>query len=91
MRRLGHRIRQFRGTCGWAGKEIMLKEFNRKQWQRLETGRQGASVATLLKVCEVLGVNLATLVDGLDDGIYEERPQALPRYSRSADRKKRPN
>lgn len=55
----------------------MEKEFNQKQWQRLETGRQGVRVATLLRVCEVLGTDLVTLLEGLDDGIYEDRPPAL--------------
>ncbi len=60
----------------------MEKEFNQKQWQRLETGRQGARVTTLLRVCEVLSIDLVTLLDGLDDGIYENRPPALPRCPR---------
>jgi len=67
----------------------MEAKFNPKQWQRLETGRGGASVGTLLRVAEVLGVSLGDLPGGLDEDLYEERPQPLPPRRRSHKRKRR--
>lgn len=78
MRRLGYRLRTERRSAGLGEEELMEAKFNPKQWQRLETGRQGASVGTLLRVCEVLGVELGDLLGGLDENLYQERPQPLP-------------
>lgn len=77
MRRLGYRLRTERRGVGLTEEDLMEHNFNPKQWQRLETGRQGASMGTLLRVCEVLGVDIGTLLGGLDEELYEERPQPL--------------
>ncbi len=78
MRRLGYRLRTERRGAGLTEEDLMEHNFNPKQWQRLETGRQGASMGTLLRVCEVLRINIGTLLDGLDEELYEERPEPLP-------------
>lgn len=78
MRRLGYRLRTERRGAGLTEEDLMEHNFNPKQWQRLETGRQGASMGTLLRVCEVLGIDIGTLLGGLDEELYEERPEPLP-------------
>lgn len=61
--------------------------FSARHWQQMEAGRP-ITVTTLLRICEVFEIAMATLAKGLDAGIYEKlgieplrrrRPQRPPR------------
>lgn len=71
FKRLGQRIREIREAKGWTGKQINERGFNPTQWQQIEAAYRTINISTLLNVCEVLEVDLKTLLSGLDDdGIY---------------------
>lgn len=45
--------------------------FSARHWQQIEAGRP-ITVTTLLRICEVFEIGMATLVKGLDARIYEK-------------------
>ncbi len=69
FRRLGRRLREIRRERGLSQESMILLGFSGKHWQQLEGGRP-VTVTTLLRACEALDVNLATLLKDLDRGIY---------------------
>ncbi len=75
FKRLGRRIREIREAKGWTGKQINERGFNPTQWQQIEAAYRTINISTLLNVCEVLEVDLKTVLSGLDDdGIYTAGP-----------------
>ncbi len=69
FRRLGRRLREIRRDRGLSQESMILLGFSGKHWQQLEGGRP-VTVTTLLRVCEALDVDLASLLKDLDRGIY---------------------
>jgi hypothetical protein len=57
--------------------------FSTRHWQQVEAGRP-ITVTTLLRICEVFGVPMAKLVQGLDkEGVYEALDVEIPSRRRS--------
>jgi transcriptional regulator with XRE-family HTH domain len=66
-KRLGVRIRNLRVARGWSLKHIDDRGFNGSHWQQIERAYRVFNVATLPKICEVLEIDLKTLLTGLND------------------------
>jgi transcriptional regulator with XRE-family HTH domain len=67
--RLGARIRKLRKTQGFSQEDMISFGFSARHWQQIEAGRP-ITVTTLLRICEVFRVPVASLLQGLDKGIY---------------------
>lgn len=72
FKRLGSKLRNDRGL---SQEDMILYGFSGKHWQQLEAGRP-ITMTTIVRVCEALEVDLASLLAGLDRGIYQ-KPQVL--------------
>ena len=69
FRALGRRIRDLRTKKGYTQEDMIGFGFSARHWQQIEAGRP-ITVTTLLRICEVFQVPIATLVKGLDRGVY---------------------
>ena len=80
---LGKRVRQLRKKSGYSQEDMISFGFSARHWQQVEAGRP-ITVTTLLRICEVFEVPMASVVRGLDAGIYEklsvEPPSRKRRY-----------
>jgi len=57
--------------------------FSTRHWQQVEAGRP-ITVTTLLRICEVLELPMAKLVQGLaKEGVYEKLEVEVPSRRRS--------
>lgn len=70
FRALGTKVRELRKKHGYSQEDMISFGFSARHWQQVEAGRP-ITVTTLLRICEVFGVSIASLVRGLDKGIYE--------------------
>lgn len=78
FRALGQRVRDLRRKAGYSQEDMILFGFSARHWQQIEAGRP-ITVTTLLRICEVFAVSMASLVRGLDRGIYSSPvPRTLP-------------
>jgi transcriptional regulator with XRE-family HTH domain len=75
FKRLGSKLRKMRNDRGLSQEDMILYGFSGKHWQQLEAGRP-ITMTTIVRVCEALEVDLASLLAGLDRGIYQ-KPQVL--------------
>ena len=62
---MGQRIKEIRRKNGYSQEDMISFGFSARHWQQIEAGRP-ITVTTLLRICEVLEVNLARLLRGLD-------------------------
>ena len=67
---LGKKVRELRKGREMSQEDMLLFGFSTRHWQQVEAGRP-ITVTTLLRICEVFGTTVASLVEGLDDGIYD--------------------
>jgi transcriptional regulator with XRE-family HTH domain len=67
--RLGLRIKHLRKARGYSQEDMISFGFSARHWQQIEAGRP-ITVSTLLRICDVFQVSGATLIRGLDRGIY---------------------
>jgi transcriptional regulator with XRE-family HTH domain len=67
--RLGKRVRELRKSRGFSQEDMISFGFSARHWQQIEAGRP-ITVTTLLRICEVLHIPVARLLQGLDKGIY---------------------
>ena len=64
---LGHRIRAAREAAGWSQDDLALESgVHRTYVASLEIGRRNPSLDVLCRLSATLGVNVGTLVDGLE-------------------------
>lgn len=69
--RIGERIRKLRDARGWTLDQIGERGFSPGTWQQIETASRQPNVGTLVRMCEVLEIDLFTLLKDLNaDGIY---------------------
>ena len=73
---LGTKVRELRRKHGYSQEDMIFYGFSARHWQQIEAGRP-ITMTTLLRICEVFEVSMASVVRGLDTGIYE-KPPALP-------------
>jgi transcriptional regulator with XRE-family HTH domain len=73
---LGTKVRALRKERGYSQEDMIFFGFSARHWQQIEAGR-AITVTTLLRICEVFEVPMASVVRGLDAGIYG-KPPALP-------------
>jgi transcriptional regulator with XRE-family HTH domain len=66
---LGSRIRNARKARGYSQEDMISFGFSARHWQQVEKGRP-ITLRTLLRICGALHISVATLVKGLDRGIY---------------------
>jgi transcriptional regulator with XRE-family HTH domain len=71
FRVLGHRLRDLRKPRGLSQEDMISFGFSARHWQQIEAGRP-ITVTTLLCICEVFEIAMASLVKGLDEEIYEK-------------------
>jgi len=69
FRALGTKVRGLREKRGYSQEDMIYFGFSARHWQQIEAGRP-ITVTTLLRICEVFGVPMASVVRGLDGGIY---------------------
>jgi transcriptional regulator with XRE-family HTH domain len=68
---LGKRVRELRKKRSYSQEDMLTFGFSTRHWQQVEAGRP-ITVTTLLRICEVFGVSMSKLVEGLDsENIYE--------------------
>ncbi|MGO9434758.1 MAG: helix-turn-helix domain-containing protein [Terracidiphilus sp.] len=72
---LGQRIKELRRKRGYSQEDMISFGFSARHWQQIEAGRP-ITVATLLRICETLEVDLGSLLRRLDSGIYGRPPKA---------------
>ena len=83
FRALGTRVRELRKKRGFSQEDMLSFGFSTRHWQQVEAGRP-ITVTTLLRICEVFGVPMAKLVQGLDkEGVYEALDVEIPSRRRS--------
>ncbi len=71
---LGAKLRQMRLERGWTYRYMIVKHgFHLAHWQSFEKGK-GISVPSLLRVCEVFGIPLESLVAGLGVAVEQAKP-----------------
>lgn len=65
LKKMGMRIKEVRTTKGVTQQQLAIEAFNtdKSNISRLEAGRVNASIYTLYKVSQYLGVSLSDLVD----------------------------
>ncbi len=73
---LGTKVRGLRKQRGYSQEDMIYFGFSARHWQQIEAGRP-ITMTTLLRICEVFEVPVASVVRGLDAGLYE-KPAALP-------------
>ena len=62
---LGRRIKELRKERGWSLNYMHIRHgYVPSQWQRFETGKS-VTIGSLLKMAEIFGIDLATLIDSL--------------------------
>jgi transcriptional regulator with XRE-family HTH domain len=66
---LGQRLKKLRRQEGYSQEDMISFGFSARHWQQIEAGRP-ITVTTLLRICEAFRISLATIVRGLDRGIY---------------------
>lgn len=76
--RLGRRVRELRNEFGHSQEDMIAYGFSARHWQQIEAGRP-VTVTTLLRICAVFETTIATLVRGLDKGVYSTQLLAGPR------------
>ncbi len=76
LQELGARIKQLRKERGWTQRDMVVQHgFHLSHWQAYESGRQGMSLQSLLRIAEVLGVSHSELLEGL--GEVRQKPNRL--------------
>ena len=70
FRALGIRIKKLRKSHGYTQEDMIGYGFSARHWQQIEAGRP-ITIRTLLRICETFRVKAASVVDGLDRGIYK--------------------
>jgi transcriptional regulator with XRE-family HTH domain len=75
FRGLGRRIRDLRKQNGFTQEDMISFGFSARHWQQIEAGRP-ITVRTLLRIGEVFGVSLASLVDRIDSQCTEIREES---------------
>jgi len=80
---LGTKVRTLRKKHGYSQEDMISFGFSARHFQQIEAGRP-ITVTTMLRLCEVLEIQVAKLVKGLDAGIYEKPvpERVLPRRKR---------
>ncbi|MCI0722763.1 MAG: helix-turn-helix domain-containing protein [Acidobacteria bacterium] len=68
FRALGQRVRGLRRKKGYSQEDMISFGFSARHWQQIEAGRP-ITVTTLLRICRVFRVPMASLVRGLDRGM----------------------
>lgn len=82
FRALGAKVRQLRKKRGYSQEDMLSFGFSTRHWQQIEAGRP-ITVTTLLRIYEVFNTSMATLVRGLDQGIYDRvEVKLVPRRRR---------
>ena len=76
FRALGTKVRGLRKERGYSQEDMIFYGFSARHWQQIEAGRP-ITMTTLLRICEVFEVPMASVVRGLDAGIYS-KPAPLP-------------
>jgi transcriptional regulator with XRE-family HTH domain len=67
-KKLGKRVRRLRRQRGWSQERLVLEAgLGRGSAGYIERGEKVPGLDTLLKLAEVLGVSLSTLMEGIDD------------------------
>jgi len=67
---LGIRVKKLRKARGYTQEDMIGHGFSARHWQQIEAGRP-ITIKTLLRICETFNVRAASLIDGLDRGIYK--------------------
>ena len=85
FRGLGAKVKALRKKHGYSQEDMISFGFSARHWQQVESGRP-ITVTTLLRICEVFGIRMSRLVQGLDEkGVYElvefESPIRRARHS----------
>ena len=73
---LGKKVRELRKGREMSQEDMLLFGFSTRHWQQVEAGRP-ITVTTLLRICEVFETTVASLVEGLDEGIYDPLPPEI--------------
>jgi transcriptional regulator with XRE-family HTH domain len=71
FRSLGARIKGLRNGQKYTQEDMISLGFSARHWQQIEAGRP-ITVRTLLKICDTFNIHAASLVAGLDRGIYKK-------------------
>ena len=74
---------------GYSQEDMEYFDFRVRHWQQIEKAERRINGLTLLKVCEAFRVSLESLIQGLDDGIYDFLELPPPVLARVLARKKR--
>lgn len=64
-------MRELRKKHGYSQEDMISFGFSARHFQQIEAGRP-ITMTTVLRLCEVLETSIASLVKGLDAGIYEK-------------------
>jgi transcriptional regulator with XRE-family HTH domain len=75
FRELGQRVRDLRKQKGFTQEDMISFGFSARHWQQIEAGRP-ITVRTLLRIGEVFGISLASLVVGIDSQSTEIREES---------------
>ncbi len=78
---LGKKVRELRKKREMSQEDMLLFGFSTRHWQQVEAGRP-ITVTTLLRICEVFETTVASLVEGLDEGIYDPLPPEITLQNR---------
>jgi transcriptional regulator with XRE-family HTH domain len=70
FRALGVRIKGLRKGQSYTQEDMISLGFSARHWQQIEAGRP-ITVRTLLKICDTFKIQAASLIAGLDRGIYK--------------------
>jgi transcriptional regulator with XRE-family HTH domain len=64
--RLGRKIRELRKKHGWSQEEFADKcRIGRAHMSLIERGQQNLTLATLLTICQELGISMSALMKGI--------------------------
>ncbi len=69
FRALGERLRDMRTRRGLSQEKMIFCGFSPRHWKQIEAGRP-ITLKTVLRICEVFAVPVASLMRGLDKGMY---------------------
>jgi transcriptional regulator with XRE-family HTH domain len=70
FKELGSRLRKQRIRHSFTQEDMIGFGFSARHWQQVEAGR-AITIKTLVRACRVFGVNLSTVLRGLDSEVGE--------------------
>ena len=88
MKKVGDNIRTARWLAGWTQQDVASCGISYRYYQELERGQRNPTLRTLTEIADILGVNVADLVDV--PGARVSKPPLSARKAKQPRRGRRP-